>query len=128
PLSAFPVSAFRFFAFAACATCSVAIKYNPMKHRAFTLIELLVVIAIIAILAAMLLPALSRAKQRAWSTQCQSNLHQMVLGLKIYADDHGNLYPESGGGIAWDQIDPKIQNHSWMQQLIVYIQNTISTI
>jgi prepilin-type N-terminal cleavage/methylation domain-containing protein/prepilin-type processing-associated H-X9-DG protein len=95
---------------------------NP--RRAFTLIELLVVIAIIAILAALLLPALSSAKQRAWTTQCNSNLHQIGLGMKMFADDNNELYPESGDSIPWNLADPNASTNSWMQQIFSFVQNT----
>ena len=83
------------------------------RQIGFTLIELLVVIAIISVLASMLLPALSRAREKARSIKCVSNIRQMSLSYQLYADDHndevvalylfqaapaGALYP---GGVTW---------------------------
>jgi prepilin-type N-terminal cleavage/methylation domain-containing protein/prepilin-type processing-associated H-X9-DG protein len=92
--------------------------------RAFTLIELLVVIAIIGILAALLLPALASAKQKAWTISCTSNAKQIGIGMRMFADDNEERYPLSGESITWNYSDPSAPTNGWMQQIYSYVQNT----
>ena len=98
--------------------------YPGSRRRAFTLIELLIVIAIIAILAAIIFPVLASAKKRAWTIQCVSNLRQIGIGMKIFADENGEMYPESGGNIYWGATDGTTGKPSWMEQIVSQIQNT----
>ncbi|MDA7510135.1 type II secretion system GspH family protein [Verrucomicrobia bacterium] len=94
-------------------------KFTQYPNRAFTLIELLVVIAIIAILAGMLLPALSKAKQKAHSIKCVSNTRQILLASKMYTDDNSNkhvvtyLFPPFTEGLT-----------TWFQLLQPYLAST----
>ncbi len=85
-----------------------------MRPRgAFTLIELLVVIAVIAILAALLLPALGAAKARARAAACLSNLRQIGIGMRMYADDNEGWLPTTTHGAG--------TNASWVYQLAPYV-------
>jgi prepilin-type N-terminal cleavage/methylation domain-containing protein/prepilin-type processing-associated H-X9-DG protein len=91
-----------------------------MKNRRFTLIELLVVIAIIAILASMLLPALSRARAKARQISCLGNVKQVNLGFQMYIQDYNGRYPLNTGGTEQTYVSTP---DAWFRMVLGYIND-----
>ncbi len=91
-----------------------------LRRKGFTLIELLVVIAIIALLLSILLPALSKVKERAKQIVCKANLKSVGIAVLLYLDDHdGKTYPDHGNRYEWfdpatgDELDPDAPDAYW---------------
>ena len=90
------------------------------RAAAFTLIELLTVIAVIGVLAAILIPAVGKVRERAHQTQCVSNLRQLAVAATMYASDHKGDYPALNGET---EGAPQVP---WFEQLRPYIDDEAS--
>jgi prepilin-type N-terminal cleavage/methylation domain-containing protein/prepilin-type processing-associated H-X9-DG protein len=111
---------------------SIRLKSHRAVHRGFTLVELLVVIAIIAVLISILLPALARARDSAYTIQCSSNIRQILLMCQLYQNDNFGYLPawdcgyagDGYGSIGWSDNALKVQYRGAMSQIVAYTTPT----
>jgi prepilin-type N-terminal cleavage/methylation domain-containing protein/prepilin-type processing-associated H-X9-DG protein len=92
-------------------------EMKKQKKVGFTLIELLVVIAIIAILAAILFPVFARAREKARTAACQSNIKQILLGIKMYVEDYDGRFPGAR------YRPPGEPHYTWRKAIFPYVKN-----
>ena len=85
----------------------------PMRHCGFTLIELLVVVAILALLIAILLPSLGRARKQAQQVKCAANMRTIGVGVHYYVNDHNGHMPAMG---------TSLRPNSWVAEISPYIK------
>ena len=103
--------------------------FGPARsgRTAFTLLELLVVVAVIGILAAMLLPALARARGNAQAISCLNNTRQLALAWSLYADDHESRLPYNLGGSGPRRVATLRTNLNWVNNVMTWFDDSDNT-
>lgn len=104
----------------------MCLKYYPSRHCDFTLLELLVVVAIVAILSALLLPALGKARAQAQKIQCVGNLRQLNAGSFMYCDDFGGWFAGPDSYLFSGGTPVQVRSGNWETLVMTYVDNRVS--